>query len=246
MKKENKIEIIEQYLLNQLTLAEKRAFEIRAQLDPAIGQELEKRRVAHEAIDYMISCSVKSELVQIDQHRHASIFTIKRRPSVYALAIAASVLILIGAFFATTWLSPSEDSTVMAYYEQPDFSWRSSPANVFPSALMQGMQALESKSYSSAILSFEQVDPAEVTYSLAQYLLGHTYFLSGKYKAATTTFLRVIEIGDIRYKEEAEWNALVSCLLAGLDCSDRFETILKTPNHTYFQKVKNLENQTTK
>lgn len=248
MNQQNNIDLIEQYLSNELSDAERKELEAQLETDKDLANELDRRQTAHQMIDFMISESLRNQLKALEAEDSKVVSLASRTRRLYTLAIAASVIILIGAFF---FLIPggqslSNQQLAMNYYEAPVFTMRSSGDETIEANLAAGLQALRDTDYRAAIQNLEQISPENDQYIMARYYLGHAHFLAREYTAAGNYFAEVINSNDIRYIEDAQWYALLSCLSQDQTCQEMLDRILNDQNHLHYRQAQELKNAQTK
>jgi TolA-binding protein len=238
------IELIEKYFNHQLSERERSAFESRLDQDNILAAELDKHRSAHKMLDYLVAKNLKAELVTLEQEEKVvSIHAHRRRKKLFALSIAASVLLIFGFFFTdifTKNISPS--SMAMAYYELPESAERSgTEASLYPENIQLGLQAFTNKNYLEAIQLLEAVPESDAYYVLAQYYLGHAHFESDNFAGAQATFDRVSKTNDVRYQEEASWFALLACLAQDQSCSSALRLLTEDTTHSFHTEALEIQ-----
>lgn len=229
------IDRIEQYLSHELSDSERASFEAQISKDDELAAEFQRRETAHLAMDFMISENLRSELMSLETQSHKVVSMMGRKKRMNALAIAASVVIIIGAFFV---IMPSSKSSsldlAMAYYEAPDYTLRGD-SNALPSNISDAINALAQHDYQKTINLLEGKEDDYVVES--SFYLGHAYFLSKRYDEAKEQFNTVISSNDLRYKENAEWYALLNCLAQADNCQEVLDSITEDNRHPYHDKA---------
>lgn len=255
MKDLNNIDSIEQYLNNELNEEERRTLESNLEKDDTLSQAFQTRKLAHDAIEMIIEDNLRDQLRQLEEEHQASSETegkvvsmkTNRRFIMRYIAAAASVAILIGAFFFIQTGNQLTDEEVLAnFYERPSFSSErgvKGASNEDINPLKAGLDALDVADYSTAIDSLGAVSEGNAYYISAQYYLGHALYLNGDFEQAMDAFDDVIGNGDIQFIENAQWYALLSCLNAEASCKERIDTILSDEEHFFYQKAVELSNQ---
>ncbi|NND34157.1 MAG: hypothetical protein HKN76_16335 [Saprospiraceae bacterium] len=232
------IDLIEQYLTHEMSEAQRVEFEDKLKTDEALAAEFERRKTAHKMIDFMVTENLRSQLKSLESKDAKIVSLQSRKRRMYTLAIAASFIILLGAFFM---LMPggsdlSRQQLAMEYYASPDFTLRSG-ADVIPAGIAEAVTDLRSNNLNSAIATLEQIEISDPYYVLAQYYLGHAQFLSEDFSSAQASFQRVADSNDLRYLEDAQWYALLSCLSAEGACTSYMNAILNNPDHNFYQQT---------
>ena len=243
---QDKIDQIEQYLNFEMAEEDRHIFESQLDQDQELAAEVSRREMAHKTLDFMIAENLRTELKAMEQQDTKVVSLASRSRRRFQLAIAASVLVLIGAFFM---FLPSKSSTpyqlAMSAYDPPNFTLRSGTADS-PVDLTKGMEALEIGDYQSAISALRAVDPNSGFKVPADFYLGHATFLSGDYTAAQQYFAAAAAGEDLRYTEDAQWYATLSCLALKNNCSDKLEDISNDSSHSYIEHAKEILQQLEK
>ena len=246
------IEQIEAYLNNQLSEADKLAFEQRLKESEELSTEFERHQMAHKALDFIVAKSLKAQLESLeaasaeesdkDETKVIPMRSRGRRLLMLRTAAAALVIITIGLFYL---YGPQEQMTgsklVASYYEEPDFATRSNEDT--QTVFDRGLSALENNDYAQAINLLDSVNVNDALYVQAQYFKGHALYLSDQYQTAETLFTTVGNSEDPRFEEDAEWYALLSCLAQDKRCSDKINSMIDNPNHAYHQQANSINQQ---
>ena len=241
MENNRDIDIIEQYLTNELPEGERITFEERLQVEPNLVNEFERRQTAHKALDFMIAENLKEQLKSLEKEETKVIsLHSRRRRMIYIISAAASVLLLIGAFAILLPGGSQPNELAEAYYELPDFSaQRSAEASeIQENKLYIGIEALENSAYDQAILTLDAIPESDENYIIAQYYLAHAYYLSSQFDQAEASFNEVSASNEIRYQEQAEWYALLACLMQKeTNCDAQLNQIKNNANHAYQERA---------
>lgn len=235
MNQQHNIELIEQYLNNELSEAERRDLEEKIAGDETLADELDRRQMAHSMLDFMITENLRTQLKDLEAQDTKVISLQSRNRRMYSLAIAASVIILIGAFFFI-WPSGgqlSNQQLAMEFYETPAFSMRGADPQSVTVQIANALQAINAQDYNAAIQNLEEVSNDNEYYTIARYYLGHAHFLNKDYQAAESDFAEVIAANDLRYHDDAQWYQLLSCKAQNRDCEQMLQSILSNPNHPF-------------
>ncbi|MCB0687020.1 MAG: hypothetical protein KDC53_10855 [Saprospiraceae bacterium] len=243
MNQQNNIDLIEQYLNNELSESERQEVENQIAADQDLASEFERRQMAHQMLDFMVTENLRDQLKALEAEDTRVISMPARRRRLSMMAIAASVIILIGAFF---FIMPgggslSNQQLALDLYETPTFTMRGGETENITTQITQGIQALNEKDYTAAIRDLEEVPADNEYYTMARYYLGHAHFLNKNYEAAENDFNEVAGANDIRFNDDAEWFKLLSCKAQNKTCEGLLETILQKPNHTYHQEALELQ-----
>ncbi len=243
MSNQNNIDLIEKYLSFEMDDTERSDFESQLRQNEELQAEFQRRETAHQALDFLIAENLRAELRTMEQQSTKVVSLASRRRRSFTLAIAASVLVLIGAFFM---FLPSKTSSplqlAMDNYDTPAFTIRGSNE---PTALSDGIAALEAQQYEDAIVQLEKVEVGSGHEIAAHYFLGHAYFLTEQYDQAENKFELAAAGQDLRYTEDAQWYGLLSCLATNKNCDAKLQDILTTSNHSYMEEAQELSQRLT-
>ena len=236
------IDLIEQYLTNEMSEAQRVEFEDKIKNDEALAAEFERRQTAHKMIDFMVTENLRSQLKSLESHDTKIVSIQSRRRRMYTLAIAASVAILLGAFFLFIpgGSGLSNQQLAMQYYASPDFTMRSGGDGV-PAGIATAISDIQANDHDNAIDVLRQISSSDPYYILAQYYLGHAQFLAKDYSNALASFQRVADSNDIRYAEDAQWYGLLSCLSIEENCDSYLQVIVGNPNHAFYAQAIDIQ-----
>ena len=240
MGQEENIDLIERYLDQKLNEKERADFEARLASDADFASDFEKHETTHKLLDFMISENLRSQLKSLESEDTKVVPMISRSRRLSFVAIAATVAILVGAFFFLRPGNMSSQQLAMEYYETPAFNMRGVD-DAMPSGLSEGLKALQSGNFAEAITILESVDASDNYYTTSRYYLGHAYYGAGNYANAMTSFEMAANGGDIRLREDAEWYGLLSCLGANGLCDKRLQSIVENQTHAYQAKALQIQ-----
>ena len=246
MDENHDIELIEKFLQNELPESERRVLEERIQQQEGFSHEFERRQRAHQALDFMIAQNLKADLQSLEEEEEEDKLVVmrpRRKTWTYVLSIAASILLLVGAF---TLVFPSKSGPAEladAFYELPEFSTRSgAESSEDPAArLSNGIEALTNQNYGQAISTLTAIPEQDENYISARYYLGHAYYLSSSFTLAEKSFKVVTSGNDIRYQEQAEWYTLLACLQQQANCQEDLEQIAGNTSHFFHQNALKIQ-----
>ncbi|MBK8501704.1 MAG: hypothetical protein IPL46_05570 [Saprospiraceae bacterium] len=248
MNQQNNIDLIEQYLNNELSESERQEVENQLATDHSLSNEFDRRHTAHKMIDFMVSENLRQQLKDLEAEETKVVPLASRSRRMYALAIAACVIILMGAFFFIIPSDQNLSSTQLALnlYETPVFTMRGTDAQTIDANVALGIEALTNKNYDQAIVTLEQVTSGNAFYIMAKYYLGHANFLKHNFQAALNNFAEVISSNDVRYLEDAQWYQLLSCMGLNNACQDLLSPIILNTRHLHHAEALEIQNQQIK
>ena len=254
MEKDHNIALIERYFNNELSTAEKETFQTQLKEDEALNAEFQRRQTAHNALDFLITTNLKKQLEELEgetkeegETENGKVVPMKRQRSrLRILSIAASVALLVGAFYFFSLPDTTKASTIAGnYYEAPDYNDLRNVQVGTPveDALSRGLAALQKQDYNAAIKSLDSIQGNAPFYIEAQYYQAHAYHLSGQFKKAESVFEGVSTTVDIRYKEDAEWFALLSCLAQEGSCEGKLNRMIENRDHSYYKQALSINDR---
>ncbi len=143
------------------------------------------------------------------------------RPLRTRLAIAASILILIGMatfLWVPTFYTDQHIAATVYENDLPKLKTRSADGE---NPMQIASLALANENYPEAIANFKLLPQND----RALYGLAHAYYLSGDYDNAAASFRTLQSRNNPEFQERAQWYLLLS-LLAGNKASEEAETLL--------------------
>ena len=129
-------------------------------------------------------------------------------------------------------------------YQAPDPStFRSGTAMENP--LEPGFRALEENRLPAAEDFFKGISPDQERYGEAQFYLGHTAMQLKHYDLAIDAFKASIQRDEVKFREKAEWNLLLTYVAAGrtddADFKHLLDTVVETQHHSYRREASQLK-----
>jgi len=237
------IEQIERYLSNTISAQEKTNLEQALQEDQDLATEFEKRQRAHKLLDFAVVSNLKAQLESLEEESKVVSISQGRRKRLYTLSIAASLLVLVGAF-AILMPRNNLSSTEMAaaYYSGADLNSQRSGETLetIPENYTAGLEALEQNQIQEAITALSSVADSTGYALPAQYFLAHALYQNQDYAQAAENFGAVQASGDLRFSENAEWYGLLACLAQDGTCLDQAQQISTNNQHSFQQEAKKI------
>ncbi len=194
--------LIQKFLDGELNNTETRRLKELFDTDPEFADELRSASLLIVALKAEVLAD--QEHVLIPEHRP--------RNKTWYISIAASVCLLIGAYFGLhvqDRLFPLNNNEIYGTYftpfEAPKITIRS-PEAPSPSDLQMAFDSYEQQKYGQALKVFEQYSKANPNHSLVWFYIGNCYLsMNGKEAAAVPAFKKVIELKDYDFIDEARW-----------------------------------------
>lgn len=247
---------IEAYLFNQMTAAEKNAFEVNVEQDANLAKELKLQKAEHQVMQLLLRDKLKSKIgkwqsevttaAAKEETSAAKVVKLEpnRRSRIFRLSIAASVLLVIG-LFTNLWVDTNlSDAALADDFFNTTYTARSGTATA-SEVLAPGLTAMETKNYTKAVELFSQIKDGNYR-ETALILKGESYFQLAEYKNAIEVFQEVIQnkVTPLNV-EKAEWKLLLAHLRMGntSEVENLKTTILNNRDHAYYPRVVELDNQ---
>ena len=238
---------IEAYLSNALSLKDKADFEAEIKAQPALKKAVMNHVLANEALGLAIEDTVAGKLQKLAQQRQA-----KENPAPLKiwwkqpLYIAASLLffILAGTIIWSTQQYSNKALTSQFYAQSTLPTIRSEQA--INADFSNGLVAFTQQDYDLTIDHLNKITKVAPNYLNARYLLGHAHLKTGNYEQAYQNFsaLLATQIPPTMDKEEVEWNQLMAAMnMDSATFQKNLKPILANPQHAYYQKARELNNQ---
>lgn len=239
------MERVEQYTQNKMTEAERRFFEAELAVNPDLQEALNLYRLGQEVIEQGVEKQLRLQLQgwaksESESTTAAPTMTASRvnmRPMWIRLAAAASVALIIG-WFSVQWAGSnySDEAIFAGQYQAPDAStFRSGTAMEHP--LEPGFRAIEENKLQVAEDFFKTFSPEQERYAEAQFYLGHTALQLKHYDLAIDAFSACIQRNEVKFREKAEWNLLLTYVAAERTDDANFKNLLNTvagtEHHSY-------------
>jgi hypothetical protein len=243
MDKHKDFDWIEKYIAGELSEAEKQGFDNRMAEDEELAKEFEKHQGAHKALDFLVAQNLKAQLQEMEEESKVVSLRSRRRARLTIVSVAASVLVLVGAFFVIFPQNKlSHTELAAAYYEVPDFGTRGDTgASPEDTPLIAGLNALQNNAIGEAITQLGEVEVTDPDYLVAQYYLGHAFYADAQYDRAQQSFSIVGNSNDLRYVEEAQWYELLSCLAQNAECEELINGLIGDESHSFHTQAEEIE-----
>ena len=216
---------IEAYLNGEMTTQEEKAFDLEIEQNQELAEAVDNFGVANDAIELLIEDNLRKELNQFKSEETASnkVVSINKNKSQAKLrslrtylAAAASVAILLG-FFGMNWADNNYSNSALSesFYEEGYNISSVRSGNQVINDLAEGLAAYEAQNFAQAISFFQGIQTNHPKYQEAQFYLANAFFENNDFSNASKQFQKVIDAGDVRYVENAEWYKILAQLAAG-------------------------------
>jgi tetratricopeptide (TPR) repeat protein len=204
----DKYEIIEQYLMNELSIREQVKFEEDLRKDPELRHEYELRKGINEAIQEDDVMELRDSLNQVMKKQ--SVFSNKTRKIYWISSIAAAVVFLIVIASRIFFSTVTENNLTLydKYYETYPaiMSSRSSSENAEENNdLYKAFASYEAKDYNQASLYFKRIAQQDSTNYLSRFYLGICKMECDKLNEAEEYLSELTLQKNHIYWEQAHW-----------------------------------------
>ena len=233
---------IERYLRGSMSEEEKELFDLKMSENQELREEFRKQKFEGEVLDFAVLNSLKEEVRLLREEKTAESSKTKGSPEFFLpIAIAASIVLLLGIFIARNRYAP--ERLAEAYY-QFDVSSQNSrdikEKRLTP--VSDGLELLTQGAYDQAQNYFQELQKVDSVNIEASYYLGHVYFQSRKYPEALVSFEEVASIeqniGPIA--DDAKYYALLAKLKLG-EKDEAFENTLEELIQLHYPGAEDLQ-----
>lgn len=249
---------IEAYLFNQMTDAEKSAFEAKVNTDNSLAKELKLQKAEHHTMQLMLREKLRGKMSkwqsevntespkEVQQETKVVKMDTSRKNRFFKLSIAASILLLIGVF-TNLWVDNNLSDAALAesYFNSTYTARKGGNAPNTSEVLAPGLVAMDAKNFTKAVELFSQVTDGNYQ-ETALILKGESYFQLKEYQNAADVFEEVIQNNATPLNvEKAEWKLLLSNLRLGetSEVESLKKEILNNQNHSFYPSVLELANK---
>jgi len=243
---EKETALFEAYIRQELPPEERRDLEARFEAEP----ELKRTFLLYRQLRSTISANQRAErgaealrpqLAALGEQyipaRKAKISAIPRR-LIPVIGLAASVLLLVLAYTAGLFEGNDDPQLSLEEYYAP----RPVPLrldNEGPTAYRDFYLAFQQKEYQRAIALTDSLPTSEPELQL---FLGYCYLRTDAFDRAIDTFKQIVQDGDSRYRDNAEWHLLL-CYLEKEETSkatNLLRELRDDPAHDFYDAAQEL------
>jgi tetratricopeptide (TPR) repeat protein len=261
MNKESYLKRIEAYFEEQMSVEEKHTFESELKSSSELLEATEKYKISRQAIDLLSEEALRSKIkdwrkkkdgiVTINEPLEKSVAvpkpTAKVRSmwsnSIKKMAIAASFILLATAAYIFIDVPASNNPLLTSFYSPTgDDRVKSSGDPNWNTA----MEEFNYENYDQAASLFQKINSSN---DVTEFYLAQSFFHLEDYVSAKEYYQKIIDREDTSYREEAEWNHLVTSLL--MDENDegaksKLDEISSNARHSFYISAKKLKEQLKK
>ena len=261
---------IEAYIKKELSAEEMRDFEKEMQRDEALAAEVRLQRLEWEAVHIMQRDQLKAKIADWQKEKpfvfepeelleeETKVIPLnesKKRSWMRPLAIAASILLIIGIGTRNYLMNNySNESLFASVKNTPQLSanYKSSDSNSETNTTIQEAAiAFEQMQYDRTISLLESISTDQAIFNRARLSLGHTYFMKAQtnndmasYQKALGYYNEIItKESNTFMRQEAEWYRILTLLKfdkSGAPFTAELESIASNVNHRYSIQAKQL------
>lgn len=223
---ENKFELIERYLMHDMSMKERLEFEELLINDPELRRELVLRNEINEAIQEDDVIDLRSELNQIMNESTSS----KVRKLYKYCAVAATIIVLlaIGSIFFSPWDTKSDTDFFQEYYHPyPAIMSFRSPAdrNETEKILYNAFNYYDTEEYELALISFQKVLSIDSLCFMSQFYLAVCEIEKENYANAQKYLLDLTQKEEHIFWEQSHW--YLSLVYLKLDQTEQAKSVLR-------------------
>lgn len=242
------IDRIEKYEAGIMDAAERAAFESELASNAELRQAHALFLQTNAVIEQGIENNLRSQLQDWakEEAKPAAGKVVSMSATWVRLAAAASVALLLG-WFGWQWVGTqySDQALFASHYEKPvDQAFRAGNAQ---HPFQKGFEAMQTGDLKAAVSFFTSITSDNERYDEAQYYLGHSYLQLKAYDDALAAFTTCANGQDIRFKEKAEWNLMLTYLEVGMTNDAAFTNLLAKmtgdANHSYHTQALKLQQE---
>lgn len=246
---------IEAYLFNQMTDAEKNAFEAKVSTDTDLAKELKLQKAEHHTMQLMLREKLRGKMnkwqsevktaAPKEERQETKVVKMNtsRKNRIFKFSIAASILLLIGVF-TNLWVDNNLSDAALAesYFSSTYTARKGGNTPNISGVLAPGLVAMDARNFTKAVELFSQVTDGNYR-ETALILKGESYFQLKEYQNAADVFKEVVQDNTTPLNvEKAEWKLLLSNLRLGK--TSKVESlkneILNNQNHSFYPSVLEL------
>ncbi len=240
---EKELELIERFLAGQASPTERESVMQRMESDEEFAEHVELMREMPKAITADIKGFqeiLQEVMTQKTEKKEVKINVIRRFP---LLAVAASLLLLIGFVVMFLPSTSSPDTLFATFYEVPslNISVRGQNQQVL---INQGMEAYREGDYHKAVSFFDQYLVEDPNHNDLIFFKGAGQIAAGDYQAALET-LETLTTQASLYSSASLWyQALAHLKLENIDRAHALlEQIIQGGNSSYRDRAQKLKRQ---
>lgn len=243
---EKVFEKIEAYFEGTMNETESLAFEKELDNDTTLASIMDRHQMANDALEVLIEDNLRSELkAMAGDEKIKPIATRQKgiRRYLAPLAIAASVVLLVGFFSVIQMNAHSNESILNRHYTAYEMPMVRSGGSTQP--LTEGVKAYQAKDYEAAINYFGNIPIEAPLYTKAQFYLGQAFYQNQQYEQALMPFGEIANSDDLELNEKADWYALLAGLAAKqentTDFKNRLNRIATDKDHSFQNQAQTIQ-----
>jgi len=257
MKQQDIQETMEAYLLNNLSDADKQAFEARLRGDEALQQDLSRLQMEHRAMQMLVRDDLRAQMNAWKTEKNAaSEDTEQAAPAHQArrvlmpvrwarMAAAASILLVIA--FVANWIWTSQgtsaDALAAEFYVSPSAGNHRGESDQDTESYQKAVALIQQKQYDQAIEQLSTIADSALLWP-ARLQMADAFYKKGDFANAADAARQIIEqTQDPLMRQSAEWLEVMARLASGAPDAE-WKPILRRiaadTDHGYSDKAKEL------
>ncbi len=222
----------ENYLLGNMTIAERKDFEVELETNSVMQEELAMQKELQLSIE---AGGLKESLHAIHEKVIAKRSSSKKN---YWLAIAAGIAALVAVSVWTLNQKTPEDA-LFAQYASIDPGQPVPMSATADYSFHDAMVDYKAEKYDKAIEKWTVLATENPENKTLTYYLGASYFNQEKYNKALPYFEEVMVIEDSRFQAKAQWYAVLTWLKTENDAE--ILAITPLPKSEFSDKIKDIQ-----
>ncbi|CAN5759997.1 hypothetical protein BH11BAC3_BH11BAC3_34920 [soil metagenome] len=198
---EDELELIDQYLNNQLPAADKIAFEERLAGDAAWKQKLEEIKLISLGIQEAALRELLPTFNNVNKQLHTRVISMNRIKKMAAAAAVIGLISVVGLMFFKT---PAEDKLYASYY-QPDPGLATEMGIADNYEFSRAMVDYKTAHYTEALVRWEKLLVANTANDTLNYFVGCASLANNDLSKAVSSFTNVTQNKQSVFEKEAYW-----------------------------------------
>lgn len=220
MNKEERYDLIEQYIHKALPGEALRSFEEQLNTDASLKQELKLHQEVHDALGNKRHADFLA-LVKASEHDYFSKKKHNKERSLlnpyWAVAAAVTLLLIAGIALYLKNDTPDTQELFVAYFEPYEVpgNFRSENSGVTNNTFWEAVSHYEERQYQQAIPLFDQVIHEQPQHAMAVFLRGISHLALDNTALAEADFTFVASGSNTLFMDQAKWYLALTYLKQG-------------------------------
>lgn len=230
---------LEAYIRGQLPQHEITSLEQRIAEDILVANEYADMKRNFEVMDALVADDLKNKMNHWNESRPSQTKVVTMKRLRILSGIAASVVLLIGAFFL---IEPSTDQDILETFYKPNFNQlRSESTNDPYEDVRIVLSEQRTEMYEHVAGALAEVSDTSIQFSRAQYYMAHIRFRQSRYQESASLF-ESIKPTDQYLRQQSDWYRCLS-LIQGKQVNEAIkllEQIVHDSSHLHQKQAQEL------